>query len=78
MLELGDVGCSAEALHHFIVTNSAVFSGALVPLDHGAVFVENGSHPLVRRRSTTSHEIAHVVLEHRFTTTLVNERLPNC
>lgn len=74
VLQLGDVGCSAEALHHFTVTNPTVFSGALVPLDHGAVIVENDGHPLVRRRSTTSHEMAHVVLEHRFTTTLVNER----
>jgi Zn-dependent peptidase ImmA (M78 family) len=51
-----------------------VFSGALIPIGTGAVIVENDSHPLVRRRSTMGHELAHVLSEHRFGTSLVNER----
>ncbi len=40
----------------------------------GAVIVENDAHPLARRRSTMGHEMAHVVGEHKFGTSLVNER----
>lgn len=72
--QLGDVDCSPEALQHFSIERPTVFSGALVPVATGAVIIENDAHLPVRRRSTTSHEMAHVVLEHRFTATLVNER----
>jgi Zn-dependent peptidase ImmA (M78 family) len=51
-----------------------MFSGALVPIGTGAVIVENDSHPSVRRRSTLGHELAHVFGEHKFATSLVNER----
>lgn len=36
----------------------------LVPIGSGAVIIENDSHPKVRRRSTVSQELAHVVSEH--------------
>jgi Zn-dependent peptidase ImmA (M78 family) len=74
VMQLSDLGCSTDALAHFQVTRADVFSGALVPDGTGAVIVENDAHPLVRRRSTASHEMAHVVLEHPFTAGLVNER----
>lgn len=74
VLPLLDVDCSAEAMRHFTVTNPGVFSGALIPVGTGAVIVENNTHHLVRRRATTSHEMAHVVLEHQFGGSLVNER----
>ena len=59
---------------YFTVHHQDVFSGALVPMGSGALIIENDSHPEVRRRSTMSHEIAHVVGEHQFGTSLVNER----
>jgi len=59
---------------YFTVDRQDVFSGALVPLGSGAVIIENDSHPEARRRSTMSHELAHVVGEHTFGTSLVNER----
>lgn len=71
---LGDIDCSPEARHHFAVSRPECFSGALVPMGTGAVILENTAHPSVRRRSTTSHEMAHVVLEHQFSASLVNER----
>lgn len=59
---------------HFTSVRPEVFSGALIPLRTGAVIIENDAHPPARRRSTMGHEMAHVVAEHRFGTSLVNER----
>lgn len=59
---------------HFTVARPEVFSGALVPYGNGAVIVENDGHPSARRRSTMGHELAHVFGEHKFGTSLVNER----
>ncbi|GAC1535470.1 MAG: hypothetical protein NVS3B1_29870 [Marmoricola sp.] len=65
---------TSEVRDHFTLARPEVFSGALVPVGTGAVIIENDSHPEVRRRSTMGHELAHVVGEHRFGTSLVNER----
>lgn len=59
---------------HFTVDRPEVFSGALVPYGNGAVIVENDAHLSARRRSTMGHELAHVFGEHKFGTSLVNER----
>ncbi len=72
--QLCDLECSPEAMAHFQVTRSEVFSGALVPVGTGAVIIENDVHDPFRRRSTAAHEMAHVVLDHPFTATMVNER----
>lgn len=74
VIRLSELDCSDAARQHFHVTNAHVFSGALVPLGHGAVILENDAHAPVRRRSTAAHEMAHVVREHPFTASLVNER----
>lgn len=58
---------------HFGLTHPHVFSGALLPYGTGAVIIENDSHVLARRRSTMSHEMAHVVREHTFGASLVND-----
>lgn len=71
---LGDLDCSTKALEHFTVHRISVFSGALVPVGDGAVIIENDRHDPIRQRSTAAHEMAHVVLEHPFSATLVNER----
>jgi hypothetical protein len=71
---LEEVGCSPPALKHFTVARPQIFSAALVPCRTGAVIVENAAHAPVRRRSTLTHEMAHVLLEHRFTAMLVNDR----
>lgn len=72
--QLCDLECSPEAMTHFRVTRSEVFSGALVPVGTGAVIIENDAHDPFRRRSTAAHEMAHVTLGHPFTATMVNER----
>ncbi|MFI6130058.1 ImmA/IrrE family metallo-endopeptidase [Micromonospora sp. NPDC051141] len=74
VIPMSSSGCSEEALHHFQVNRPDVFSGALVPFGTGTVILENDLHPHERKRSTCSHEMAHVVLEHPFTAALVNER----
>lgn len=72
---LSDLECPPEVLRHFQTERATVFSGALVPFDDGStVIVENDSHPWERRVSTTSHEIAHVILEHPFQATLTDSR----
>lgn len=72
---LSNLGCSPEVLNHFHTVRADVFSGALVPFPDGrTVIVENDAHPWERRVSTTSHEMAHVVLEHPFQATLVDAR----
>jgi Zn-dependent peptidase ImmA (M78 family) len=59
---------------HFTVVRPEAFSGALVSIRTAAVINENDTHPLARRRSTMGHEPAHVFGEHKFGTSLVNER----
>jgi Zn-dependent peptidase ImmA (M78 family) len=74
VFQLSDLDCSDAALQHLKFTRRSVFSGALVPFGTGAVILENDSHDPFRRRSTAAHEMAHVVLGHPFTATLVNEK----
>jgi Zn-dependent peptidase ImmA (M78 family) len=72
--DIAGVDCSPDALVHFTSANVLAFSGALVPTTGGLVILENPAHAEVRRRSTVSHEMAHVTLEHEFSMRLVNER----
>lgn len=62
------------ARQRLLLDRVEAFSGALLPDGcGGAVIVENDAHSLERRRATMGHEVAHVVCEHPFATTLVNE-----
>jgi Zn-dependent peptidase ImmA (M78 family) len=74
VVALSALPLDSEIRDHFAVARRDVFSGALVPLGTGAVIVENDAHPSTRRRSTMGHELAHVLDEHKFGTSLVNER----
>lgn len=74
VIALSDLPVDSVVLQHFTVDRREVFSGALIPVGRGAVIVENDSHPDARRRSTLGHEIAHVAGEHKFGTSLTNER----
>lgn len=74
VISLGSLPLDNEVRYHFTVARPEVFSGALVPIRSGAVIVENDTHPEVRRRSTMGHELAHIFGEHKFGTSLVNER----
>lgn len=74
VVALGDLPLDHAIRDHFHAVRPEVFSGALLPHRKGAVIVENDAHPLPRRRSTMGHEMAHVVAEHQFGTSLVNER----
>ncbi|TFV57740.1 ImmA/IrrE family metallo-endopeptidase [Geodermatophilus sp. DF01-2] len=70
---LSDTDCDQAALRHFLVDRPDAFSGALIPLGDGVVILENDEHSPVRRKSTLCHELAHVLLEHPFTTRLVGD-----
>lgn len=74
VISLSTLEVSGEAIEHFQVVKAEVFSGALIPCGTGARILENDCHGLVRRRSTLAHELAHLILEHPFSPTLVNER----
>jgi Zn-dependent peptidase ImmA (M78 family) len=74
VVALGALPLDHSIREHFHNVRPQVFSGALLPHRAGAVIVENDAHPLARRRSTMGHEMAHVVGEHKFGTSLVNER----
>lgn len=75
IITLSTLDCSDEARRHFQVTHSERFSGALIPFAGGRVVIlENDSHSPLRRRSTVSHEMAHVVREHQFSARLVDDR----
>ena len=74
VLALGQLPLDHTIRDHFHNVRPEVFSGALLPHRTGAVIVENDAHPMARRRSTMGHEMAHVVGEHKFHTSLVNER----
>lgn len=73
VVTLGALPLDHAIRDHFHNVRPHVFSGALVPHRNGAVIIENDSHPLARRRSTMGHEMAHVIGEHKFGTSLVNE-----
>lgn len=74
VIRLSALPVRSEIREHLTVARQDLFSGALVPLGNGAVIVENDSHPPARRRSTMGHELAHIFGEHKFGTSLVNER----
>ncbi|NNM45225.1 ImmA/IrrE family metallo-endopeptidase [Knoellia sp. DB2414S] len=74
VVALGALPLDHSIREHFRSVRPQVFSGALLPHRNGAFIVENDAHPLARRRSTMGHEMAHVVGEHKFGTSLVNER----
>ncbi|MEP9362199.1 ImmA/IrrE family metallo-endopeptidase [Nocardioides sp. CN2-186] len=74
VLALGQLPLDHAVRDHFHNVRPEVFSGALLPHRTGAVIIENDAHPMARRRSTMGHEMAHVVSEHKFHTSLVNER----
>lgn len=74
VIAISSLPLSSEIRNHFTIARPDVFSGALVPIRSGAVIIENDSHPDARRRSTMGHELAHVVGEHKFGTSFVNER----
>jgi Zn-dependent peptidase ImmA (M78 family) len=74
VIALSTLPVASEIRDHFTIARPSVFSGALVPIGTGAVIIENDAHPDVRRRSTMGHELAHVIGEHKFGTSLVNER----
>jgi len=74
VIQVSTLDCRPEVMDHFAATRSEVFSGALMPLTSGLAIIENDHHESVRRKSTLFHEIAHVVLEHKFSARVVSDQ----
>lgn len=51
----------------------STWSAALVPVETARLIIENDEHPLVRRRSSISHELGHFLLEHEFQSVILGE-----
>lgn len=60
-----------DAVRHFTGPRREALSAFLVPDGTGWVIGENDSHDLVRRRANVSHELGHVLCEHRGTSLLL-------
>ena len=73
VVQLTDLDAT-DAVQYFTEIRSTALSGALIPNGSGLLILENDSHTPQRRRSTLSHEMAHVLLEHPFRVTLAHDR----
>jgi hypothetical protein len=69
--ELTGHGCSPDAVAHFSGVREATFSAALIPLGSSQIIIENAVHADTRRRVSIAHEMAHVLLEHQFSETIL-------
>lgn len=63
---LSELECSESARSHFMEVNPTALSGALIPIGAKLVVLDHDGHSEVRRKSTLSHEVSHVLLEHSF------------
>lgn len=69
--ELAHYGCADATLSHFADDEVATFSAALVPVGTCRLILDNDNHAPTRRRASVAHEMAHVLLEHRFTAAIL-------
>jgi hypothetical protein len=69
--DLGRDSAASNAARHFSADGAAVLSAALVPAGAGMFIIDNDQLPSVRRRSSVSHEMSHVLLEHSFENIIV-------
>ena len=69
--ELTAHDCPPDAITYFTQVRQAAFSAALVPLGSARFIIENAVHADTRRRASIAHEMAHVILEHQFSTALL-------
>lgn len=70
---LPQFGCSERAIRHFAENRPKAWSAALVPVGISRLIIENTAHTTVRRRSNTTHEMSHVLLEHDFDDLLLTD-----
>jgi IrrE N-terminal-like domain len=64
--DLAESGCPPEAIEFFASARPEAWSAALVPNGTAQFIVENNAHSPQRRRSNIAHEMAHLLLEHKF------------
>jgi hypothetical protein len=71
--ELADGICSEDAVRHFTVNRTGVWSAALVPAGPGRIILENTAHARCRRCASLAHELSHHFLEHPFDNVLLTD-----
>lgn len=76
--DLAASGCSQEAIEYFTTKRPEAWSAALVPNGTGSFIVENTIHLSWRRRSNIAHEMAHLLLEHKFDTVILTDSQHGC
>lgn len=64
VVSFDQVNCSPETLQHFTCNQWRSLSGFAIPVDGMMAVALNPSHTEARTRSTFTHEISHVVLNH--------------
>jgi hypothetical protein len=69
--DLADFGCSTEVLARLAGAAGAQFSAALIPDGRRRCVVVNDYHAPTRQRSSLAHEVAHLLLEHEFTASIM-------
>lgn len=57
-------GLSDEALRQLTITDPSAFSGVVVRAEVQPVIIINSAHSPERRRSTGTHELSHLLLDH--------------
>lgn len=70
---LPEFGCSERAIRHFAENRPKAWSVALIPVGTSRLIIENTAHAPVRRRTNTTHEMSHVLLEHDFDNLLLTD-----
>jgi Zn-dependent peptidase ImmA (M78 family) len=70
---LPEFGCSERAIRHFAENRPKAWSAALIPVGTSRLIIENTAHAPVRRRTNTTHEMSHVLLEHDFDNPLLTD-----
>jgi Zn-dependent peptidase ImmA (M78 family) len=70
---LPEFGCSERAIRHFAENRPKAWSAALIPVGTSRLIIENTAHAPVRRRTNTTHEMSHVLLEHDFDNLLLTD-----
>lgn len=76
--DLAASGCPQEAIEYFTTKRPEAWSAALVPNGTGSFIVENTIHLSWRRRSNIAHEMAHLLLEHKFDTVILTDSQHGC
>lgn len=67
-------GCPPAAVQHFTTKGNGQVSGFALPVDDGHLIAYNDAQVIERIRSTMTHEVGHVVLQHEAAIRVASEK----